>query len=148
MRFENLTEMDLETLAFKLADCLSERDLILLEGDLGAGKTTFVRYLMKSMGVKNIMSPTYGLHIRYQTSKGEVNHFDLYRLENQGDLESISFFETLESSSLSIVEWPSKVKLEDWPFDKKKILIRLGKYQKGAHDRRWVDVIGVQFENF
>ena len=82
-----------------------------LEGMLGAGKTTFIQYLGKDLGIlDDIVSPTFSLVNEYQTSGGEkIYHLDLYRLKNISDLEEIGMPEIEESGYFCLVEWGSAV---------------------------------------
>ncbi|MFM7331469.1 MAG: tRNA (adenosine(37)-N6)-threonylcarbamoyltransferase complex ATPase subunit type 1 TsaE [Brachymonas sp.] len=91
------------------------RALIELHGDLGAGKTTFVRHLLRALGVQGrIKSPSYAVVEPYtlQTSQGELNvwHFDLYRFADPREFEEAGFRDLLASPGLKLVEWPEKAK--------------------------------------
>jgi tRNA threonylcarbamoyladenosine biosynthesis protein TsaE len=87
--------------------------LIELHGDLGAGKTTFVRHLLRALGVQGrIKSPSYAVVEPYSvsTDQGELNmwHFDLYRFANPREFEEAGFRDILSSPGLKLVEWPEK----------------------------------------
>lgn len=80
--------------------------VIALHGDLGSGKTTFTRKLLRRLGfVHYVPSPTFSIVQHYETSVCPVAHFDLYRLKDASELEEIGFFDALETSTV-IVEWP------------------------------------------
>ncbi|KKW68160.1 hypothetical protein AAV94_06770 [Lampropedia cohaerens] len=82
-----------------------------LLGELGAGKTTFVRHLLRSLGVQGrIKSPTYALLESYELSDGlpEVAHFDLYRLESPQEWLDSGLQDVLHGPGLRLVEWPQK----------------------------------------
>lgn len=82
-----------------------------LEGPLGAGKTTFVRALLRHLGVTQpITSPTYPLLNTYTRPNGQpVVHADWYRLHDEGDLENIGWRDLLTSETLGFVEWPDRL---------------------------------------
>lgn len=93
-----------EQLADKLAGLLTGGTVILLEGDLGAGKTTFTQFIGKSLGVKRRMSsPTFNI-IKSYNAKFVVHHMDCYRLENSE--EDLGFDEYFNDHDISIIEWP------------------------------------------
>lgn len=82
-------------------------NILLLKGNLGAGKTTFTQFLMKSLGSNDeVNSPTYSIVNEYNTPKGKVYHFDLYRLKNIEEVFQIGIEEYLDNSFLCIIEWP------------------------------------------
>lgn len=84
-----------------------KHSVLTLKGNLGAGKTTFTQYLLKKLGSEDeVNSPTYSIVNEYDTPKGKVFHFDLYRLKNLDEVYDIGIEEYLESAYLSIIEWP------------------------------------------
>ena len=92
----------------QLASSLSSGDVVLLDGDLGAGKTQLVKGIAKGLGIdEDIISPTFNILLVYD---GEIPiyHFDLYRLEDEADLEDIDFYGTIEGDGISIIEWSNK----------------------------------------
>ncbi len=83
--------------------------MVYLSGELGAGKTTFVRALLEQVGVSSsVKSPTYTLVETYDTTIGPVSHFDLYRVVDPDELEYIGFRELTSESVVSLIEWPEK----------------------------------------
>lgn len=101
-------EDDLIAVASNLLQHLGERKIIALRGSMGAGKTTFIRYLAKAMGIEDMVSsPTYGYVNEYESSfYGKVYHFDLYRLDTIYQAYDIGIEEYIYSESVCIIEWP------------------------------------------
>lgn len=86
------------------------RNIFLLIGDLGAGKTTLVKNLMHHLGVEDsVTSPTFSIVNEYEGKSGPIYHFDLYRIESVEELEEIGFFEYLDSGNPCFIEWPEIV---------------------------------------
>lgn len=96
------------SLAVRLAPLVRGRDVILLRGDLGAGKTTFARHLLQALGIKGeIPSPTFTLVQSYEGPDFDVFHFDLYRLKTPEEIEELGFDDAC-AGGLVLVEWPEK----------------------------------------
>lgn len=100
-----------EQIAAALASRLGGGECIALEGDLGAGKTQFVRGLVKGLGGKGriVSSPTYVLLNVYDTPRLRVFHLDAYRVSGAEDFEGIGFEELLDQGGVVVVEWASRV---------------------------------------
>ncbi|APX92537.1 tRNA (adenosine(37)-N6)-threonylcarbamoyltransferase complex ATPase subunit type 1 TsaE [Halomonas sp. 1513] len=92
-----------------LGRALAGRGRVHLEGELGAGKTTLTRGILRAYGYQGaVKSPTYTLVEPYRLGEMQVNHFDLYRLGDPEELEFIGARDLLDDDSLSLVEWPSR----------------------------------------
>ena len=98
-----------KNLAGKLAAFLQPGDVILLSGDLGAGKTQFTQGLAAGLGANEaVISPTFNIVLTYGSGRLPLHHFDLYRLEDDGQLEDIALREYLESDGVCVIEWAEK----------------------------------------
>ena len=120
---------ELETLATNLSKDISSGDIYLFQGELGAGKTTFIRLLINNLYVLNslpkpasIISPTYPILITYELSSFQIYHYDLYRVKNLTELDELDFFENL-NNNITFIEWPEM--LINLPLNKKHYLINL-----------------------
>ena len=109
LEWSAIDESELVTLACTLASLVGSGGVILLEGELGAGKTTFARALLGKLGVgERIKSPTYSLVESYRIPAMQVHHLDLYRIADAEELEWLGLADLVDGPSLMIVEWPDR----------------------------------------
>ena len=120
---------EIEKLATNLCKDISVGDICLFQGELGAGKTTFVRLLINNLYLLNnlpkpasINSPTFPILNTYDLNSLQIYHYDLYRIQNLKELEELDFFENL-NNNITFIEWPEV--LISLPLNKKHYLINL-----------------------
>jgi len=124
-----------------ISQIISAGDIIFLYGEIGVGKTTFVRFLINHLESKNgikksdVLSPTFNIVYDYDVGNLKILHYDLYRLKNYKDISQLGMFET-SNDSIKIVEWPELI--ESKPKDRVDILFQYSKLM----DSRKVKIIG------
>ncbi len=99
----------IDSIAQQFCADLQDKKIVTFIGDLGAGKTTFIKSVLSSMGVqKPVISPTFTYFNQYQALDDRIiYHFDLYRIKNLAEFEMAGFFEYLyQPNSISFIEWP------------------------------------------
>ena len=108
-----LPPADLDALArfgSRIGDLLTPSDVVLLVGDLGAGKTTLTKYVAAALGVVHeVTSPTFTIAHSYDCAPGsaikQLMHLDAYRLRGADDLEDVGLFDALDDGAAAIIEW-------------------------------------------
>lgn len=97
------------TLTRRIAPALREGGVVYLRGELGAGKTTFARALLRALGVgERVKSPTYSLLERYNVDERDAFHLDLYRIADAGELEWLGLDELDAPDAIVLIEWPER----------------------------------------
>ncbi len=109
LRLEARSEEEQEAIARHLAQLLPKGVLIYLQGDLGAGKTTFARGFLRGLGHQGpVKSPTYTLIEPYEIGDRDCFHLDLYRLGDPDELEYLGIRDLLQRDAVLLVEWPEQ----------------------------------------
>ena len=105
---------DTQNFSKNISKIISAGDIIFLYGEIGVGKTTFVRFFINHLeskkGIKNseVLSPTFNIVYDYDVGNIKILHYDLYRLKNYKDISQLGMFETSDDS-IKIVEWPELI---------------------------------------
>lgn len=106
---------DLPLAAGKLLAFAGQERVFLFSGDMGAGKTTFIKSICSTLGVnETVTSPTYSLVNQYETTDNTIYHFDFYRIKTEDEAYDIGFEEYLYSGNYCFIEWPEKIP-SFWP---------------------------------
>ena len=102
---------DLDGIAKELLEFISDHRVLCFYGDLGAGKTTFIKAICRQLGVADaVQSPTFSIVNEYKASQGEpVYHFDFYRLKSEEEAYDLGYEQYLFSNYFCLIEWPEKV---------------------------------------
>ena len=104
---------EIDILAKKLADFSDENDVIALVGDLGTGKTSFVKAFAKQLGVSsNIKSPTFNYVIEYLDGRCPLYHFDVYRIGDPMEIYEVGYEDYLYNGGICIIEWANLIEEE------------------------------------
>ena len=107
-------EEDTKNMAKNIAPFI-KNNIIFLNGEIGAGKTTFTKYLVETYGLADeVCSPTFALENRYETKNGLIIHFDLYRIKSEEELDMIGFYDTLKEEATILIEWADKFNIEKY----------------------------------
>lgn len=110
-RWEHVPLESLPMVAAELVTLLSKPSFVAIQGEMGAGKTTFVQALLRELGIEHPDgSPTYAIVHEYVTKLGiNAYHLDCYRIENERDLAQLGLDELFEENAYFFVEWPDKI---------------------------------------
>jgi len=121
---------DTQNFSKNVSKIISAGDIIFLYGEIGVGKTTFVRFFINHLENKNkiknseVLSPTFNIVYDYDVGNIKILHYDLYRLKNYKDISQLGMFET-SNDSIKIVEWPELI--ESKPKDRVDIQFQYSK---------------------
>lgn len=113
---ESVRRQNLNDFAKRLVSAFAARQIVLLNGPLGAGKTQLVKECAQVLGAQIPESPTFSLINEYASKNGPVHHVDLYRLNSDEDIDSTGFWDLFrEEKGLIFVEWAEKIPQNMWP---------------------------------
>jgi len=132
---------DTQNFSKNISKIISAGDIIFLYGEIGVGKTTFVRFFINQLESKNriknseVLSPTFNIVYDYDVGNLNILHYDLYRLKNYKDISQLGMFET-SNDSIKIIEWPELI--ESKPKDRVDIQFQYSK----LIDSRKIKTIG------
>ena len=136
------SEKKTEELANQISKKLKPSDIVFLYGEMGVGKTTFIKYLINcyqkenKLKITEVTSPTFGLLHEYTIDQININHYDLFRLKSKEEIKNLDLFDNC-SNTITLIEWPQIIK------EKPKNLIELNfKYGKD-HETRSVQIKGI-----
>lgn len=123
---------------------LSRPTVILISGDLGAGKTQFTSWMVEALGGHGaqVSSPTFAIHQRYNSPNGHIDHVDIYRIQSEQELETSGFWDLFASSDgMVIVEWGDRLQDFKLPQPWKVLRVHLEKIPGDNASARQVAVI-------
>ena len=136
------SENQTEELALKIRKKLKIGSIVFLYGEMGVGKTTFIKYLINNLQKENklkqteVTSPTFNLLNEYQINQIKISHYDLFRLKTDEELKNLGLFED-SLNTITLVEWPQLIK------EKPKNLIELIFKYEDDHKKRSVQIKGL-----
>ena len=136
------SEKNTEELAKKLQKKLNPGDIIFFYGEMGVGKTTFIRFLINEFQKKNkinlteVTSPTFNILNEYDINEIKINHYDLFRLKSSQETKNLGLFEN-RLNSINLVEWPQIID------EKPENLIELNFEYDDDHQKRKVQIKGI-----
>ncbi len=110
---KGVTLKGLQTFASDWLEQTSAHHILLLEGEMGAGKTQFCQLALKQLGIDEVTSPTFSLIQTYDTGERLIHHLDLFRLESEEELESTGFWDLLTEPAVILLEWGDRVDARD-----------------------------------
>ncbi|WP_276348389.1 tRNA (adenosine(37)-N6)-threonylcarbamoyltransferase complex ATPase subunit type 1 TsaE [Daejeonella sp. JGW-45] len=106
---------DLPAAAREVLAFANDEKIFLFNGEMGAGKTTFIKAICHEIGIADtVSSPTYSIINEYNYKYGKAFHFDFFRIKNEAEAYDIGFEEYLYSGNFCFIEWPEKIK-SLWP---------------------------------
>jgi len=101
-------------LARKFSKILNKEDIVFFYGEIGVGKTTFIKYLInniqkqKKISLSEVTSPTFSILNEYKIKNLTIQHFDLFRIKDPNEIKNVGLFES-DKDVLTLIEWPEKI---------------------------------------
>lgn len=122
---------NLEVLSQKIIKIIEQKHIVIFKGDLGSGKTTLIKMIVKQLRSEDhVSSPSFSIINEYRTDQKSIFHFDLYRIKEIEELEEIGFFDYLDSGNYCFIEWPEIIEdYLDMPYIEIKISIMENNYR-------------------
>ena len=136
------SEIKTEELANIILKKLKPGNIVFLYGEMGVGKTTFIKYLINgfqkinNLNQTEVTSPTFNLLNEYQINKLKINHYDLFRLKSSKELKNLNLFEEI-ADTITLIEWPQLIK------EKPQNLIELTFKYENDHKKRVMQIKGL-----
>jgi|TARA_B100001093_G_scaffold352561_1_gene337011 tRNA threonylcarbamoyladenosine biosynthesis protein TsaE len=136
------SEKQTEELANKFTKKLKPGNVVFLYGEMGVGKTTFIRYLINKfqkdnkLEITEVTSPTFNLLNQYQINQIKIDHYDLFRLKSVEETKNLDLFED-NTNTVTLIEWPQIIK------EKPNNLIELNFEYEKDHQSRFVQIKGI-----
>ena len=136
------SEKKIEELASKFSKKLKPGNVVFLYGEMGVGKTTFIRYLINKfqkdhkLEITEVTSPTFNLLNEYRINQIKINHYDLYRLKKTEEIDNLDLFEDI-INTITLIEWPQIIKKK--PENLIELIFEYGK----DHQTRSVQIKGL-----
>ena len=136
------SEKKTEDLAYKLLTKLKPKDVVFLNGEMGIGKTTLIRYFINGLQKKNrlkiteVTSPTFNLMNEYNIKDIKINHYDLFRIKTPEEINDLNMFKD-NLNTITFVEWPQIIK------KRPKNLIELNFKYEENYQKRFVQIKGI-----
>ena len=137
------SEKKTEQLAEKFVKKLKLGDVVFLYGEIGVGKTTFIRHLINcyqtnyKLKLTEVPSPTFNLLNEYEIKQIIIKHYDLFRLKNKGEIKNLGLFDN-NFDTITLIEWPQLIK------EKPKNLIELFFKYEDNHQQRSIELQGIK----